>query len=39
MVSSVFNDSTITVAPVFWALMGVGLAMNYQVRKKESVSE
>ena len=39
MVSSVFNDSTITVAPVFWALMGVGLAMNYQVRKKENVSE
>ena len=39
MASSIFNDSTITVAPVFWALMGVGLAMNYQVRKKESVSE
>ena len=36
MVSSVFNDSTITVAPVFWALMGVGLAMNYQVRKREN---
>ena len=39
MASSVFNDSTITVAPVFWALMGVGLAMNYQVRRREKAGE
>ncbi len=36
MVSSVFNDSTITVAPVFWGLMGVGLAMNHQVKIRQS---
>lgn len=39
MVSSVFNDSTITVAPVFWVLMGIGFAMNHQVKKEIAGSE
>lgn len=28
MVSGISNDSSITVAPIFWLLMGVGLAVN-----------
>jgi len=32
MVSGLFNDSTVTVSPVFWTLMGVGLAVNYRVK-------
>ena len=39
MVSSFFNDSTITVAPVFWVLMGIGFAMNDQVRKEIAFAE
>ncbi len=38
MVTGITNDSTITVAPVFWTLIGVGIAINYKVtnlRKKE----
>lgn len=33
MISGIFNDSTITVSPVFWALMGIGLAVNYQLKE------
>jgi len=32
MVSGLFNDSTVTVSPIYWALMGVGLAVNYRVK-------
>lgn len=32
MVSAFFNDSTLTVSPLFWALMGIGLAVNQQVQ-------
>lgn len=31
-VSGLFNDSTITVSPVFWALIGVALAVNHLVK-------
>ncbi|HHV11208.1 MAG TPA: O-antigen ligase family protein [Clostridiales bacterium] len=31
MVTGLTNDSSITVAPVFWALMGVGIAVNHKV--------
>lgn len=31
MISGITNDSTITVAPVFWVLIGVGLACNYKI--------
>lgn len=33
MISGFFNDSTITVSPIFWVLMGVGLAVNHQCKK------
>jgi hypothetical protein len=32
MISSISNDSTITVAPVFWVLMGLGIAVNKKVK-------
>lgn len=33
-----FNDSIVSVAPVFWALFGTGIAVN-QLNKKEDVTE
>ena len=33
-----FNDSIVSVAPVFWALFGIGVAMN-QLNKKENATE
>lgn len=35
MVVSVLNDSTVSVAPVFWIMMGLGIAVNEMVRKKQ----
>ncbi|MHB8128866.1 MAG: O-antigen ligase family protein [Mobilitalea sp.] len=32
MVTGLTNDSSTTVAPIFWTLMGVGLATNYKVK-------
>jgi hypothetical protein len=32
MITGIANDSTITVAPMFWALMGLGIAINYKVK-------
>jgi O-antigen ligase len=32
MTAGLFNDSTITVSPVFWSLIGIGLAVNYQLK-------
>lgn len=39
MVSGIINDSTITMAPVFWCLMGVGLVINYTLGKKNGKAE
>ncbi len=30
--SGISNDSTITVAPVFWVLIGIGIAMNQKIK-------
>jgi Lipid A core - O-antigen ligase and related enzymes len=35
MLTGLTNDSTICVAPVFWALMGIGYAINYLINKKQ----
>jgi hypothetical protein len=32
MICSISNDSTITVAPVFWVLIGLGIAVNSKVK-------
>lgn len=34
MVSGISNDSSITVAPIFWVLMGLGYGVNKVVKKK-----
>lgn len=39
MVSGISNDSTITVAPVAWALIGIGIACNYKVKEQISNEE
>lgn len=33
MVTGLANDSTVTVAPVFWGMLGFGMAVNYMVRR------
>lgn len=30
--AGIFNDSVISVAPVFWIVLGVGVALNYMNR-------
>lgn len=32
MLIGFFNDSTITVAPVFWCLLGIGIAINCKIK-------
>lgn len=36
MVAGIANDSTVTVAPVYWGLLGLGMAVNALVRKKDN---
>lgn len=35
MIASISNDSSITVAPVFWAIIGIGVTINYKLSKNE----
>jgi hypothetical protein len=39
MVTGISNDSSITVSPIFWALIGIGIAINHKISltKKESL--
>lgn len=32
MISGLANDSTITVAPMYWALMGMGIGINHKIK-------
>lgn len=34
MVISFLNDSTVSVAPIFWIMMGLGISVNEMVKKK-----
>lgn len=36
MVSGISNDSTITVAPIAWTLIGIGITCNYKVKEQIS---
>lgn len=38
MISGLINDSTVTVAPVFWALLGIGFACNRLIRESKEKS-
>ena len=33
MICGVANDSTVTVAPIFWAFLGIGFAINQMAEK------
>lgn len=33
MIAGIANDSTITIAPVFWAILGLGVTINYKLSK------
>lgn len=35
MISGLANDSTITIAPLYWAMMGVGIGINYRIKSAE----
>jgi O-antigen ligase len=37
--SGVFNDSVVSVAPIFWILLGAGIAINYLVSKERRALE
>lgn len=39
MISAISNDSSITVAPVFWAVIGVGIAVNQIVKQNNLESK
>ena len=32
--AGIFNDSIVSVAPIFWILLGVGIAINYLINKE-----
>lgn len=32
--AGIFNDSEISVAPIFWILLGTGMAINYMIQKE-----
>lgn len=32
MISGLANDSTITISPLYWALMGIGIGINHKIR-------
>ncbi|MBP3702443.1 MAG: O-antigen ligase family protein [Lachnospiraceae bacterium] len=39
MITGLANDSTVTVAPIFWLLLGVGAAVNYKLKHENSRME
>ena len=39
MGSGFFNDSIVSVAPIFWILLGVGIAINYAINKERRLVE
>jgi O-antigen ligase len=39
MITGIANDSTIAVAPMFWTLMGLGIAINYKVKSIVSIKD
>lgn len=37
MVSGISNDSSITVAPIYWVMMGLGIAINVIVKRENEI--
>ncbi|MCY6484501.1 O-antigen ligase family protein [Clostridium aestuarii] len=36
IVAGIFNDSVVSVAPVFWVLLGMGISINLKLKKQRS---
>lgn len=34
LVVAIFNDSVVSVAPIFWIMLGIGIAINRRIKKK-----
>ncbi len=39
IVTAIFNDSVVSVAPVFWTLLGAGVGINTVIRSKRTVGK
>lgn len=39
MIVSVLNDSTVSVAPIYWVLMGIGISVNELVKRNNQLQE
>ena len=39
MISGISNDSMVVTAPVFWAVIGLGVAANFMVKKQRSTEQ
>ena len=39
LVTGLANDSTVVVAPVYWCLLGVGMAVNRYNRRNSQIGE
>lgn len=39
LAAAVFNDSSVSVAPMFWGLLGTGIAINFMLDKTEAKTE
>lgn len=37
LIAGLFNDSTISVSPVFWVLMGIGISINLKLSKEKAL--
>lgn len=36
MISGLANDSTVTISPLYWALLGIGIGINHRIRSAQS---
>lgn len=36
MISGLANDSTVTISPLYWALIGIGIGINHRIRSAQS---
>ena len=35
MISALANDSTVTISPLYWALIGIGIGINRRIRSED----
>lgn len=36
MISGLANDSTVTISPLYWAMLGIGIGINHRIRSAQS---